>query len=136
MHTTNYINTLIEIAEDSMATAGTVPPVKGDKKTIANAQFELLEAHPYDNTSDDLIFGIFAERNGIADEEIDEERSRFFAKGQPCLRTSPLAKSYGWGIHSDGEGKVALIAADSVEYQALVADPAVTKVKAMRSKRK
>lgn len=136
MHTTNYINTLIEIAEDSNASAGTVPPVKGEKQTIANAQFELLTAHPYQFTSDDIIFGVFAARHGIADEQVDAERARFFAKGQPCLRTSPLAKSYGWGIHSDGEGKVALIAADSVEYQALVADPTVTKVKAMRSKRK
>lgn len=136
MHTTNYINTLIEIAEDSTATVGIAPPVKGNKKTIANTQFDLLDEHPYEYTSDDVIFGVFAARNEIAAEEIAAERERFFAKGQPCLRTSPLAKSYGWGIHSDSEGKVALIAADSVEYQALVADQAVTKVKAMRSKRK
>ncbi|MCB0105583.1 MAG: hypothetical protein KDE53_06735 [Caldilineaceae bacterium] len=136
MHTTNYFNTLIEIAEDCPATAGVVPPIRGNKKSVANLQFELLQEHPYEYTSDDLIFGVFAERNGIADEQVDEERARFFAKGQPCLRTSPLAKSYGWGIHSDDGGKVALIAADSVEYQALVADPSVAKVKAMRSKRK
>jgi hypothetical protein len=127
---------LIEIAEDSAATAGVVPPIKGNKKSVANLQHEMLEGHPYAYTSDDVLFGVFATRNEIAKEALAEERERFFSKGQPCFRASPLTKSYGWGIHSDEAGKIAMYAVDSAEYQRLVADEAVAKTKAMRSKRK
>lgn len=136
MHTTNYFNTLIEIAEDCPVTAGVMPPVKGDKQTAANLQFALLRDHPYEYTSDDALFTVFAQRNGVTETNWEEQRAAFFAKGQPCFRASPLPKTYGWGVHSNAEGKIAIISADSVEYKALVADSAVTKVKAMRSKRK
>ncbi|WP_312083238.1 DUF6157 family protein [Epilithonimonas hominis] len=45
-HTTNYTNTLIEIAEDSPVLASVIPVVKNDKKTIANYQYEKLSKHP------------------------------------------------------------------------------------------
>lgn len=45
-HTTNYTNTLIEIAEDSPVLASVIPVVKNDKKTIANFQYEKLTKHP------------------------------------------------------------------------------------------
>lgn len=135
MHSTNYVNTLIEVAEDSSATAGVVPPSKGDKKSVANLQFEMLAGHPYEYTSDDVVFGVYAMRNTISPEKLAEERERFFSKGQPCLRASPLAKSYGWGFHSDAQGKIAIYGAETDEYQKLVADEAVAKRKAMRSKR-
>ncbi|MFO7540636.1 MAG: DUF6157 family protein [Chloroflexota bacterium] len=38
MTTTNYFNTLIEIAEDCPATVGEIPPVRGGKKSVANLQ--------------------------------------------------------------------------------------------------
>lgn len=136
MHTTNYVNTLIEIAEDSAATTGIVPPVKGDKKTVASLQYEMLAGHPYEYTSDDVLFGVFAKRTGFAEQELPAAREQFFAKGQPCFRASPLTKTYGWGVHSNAAGKIAMFAVDSDAYQALVADEAVAKKKAMRSKRK
>lgn len=136
MHTTNYFNTLIEVAEDSETTTGIIPPVKGNKKTVANLQYEMLEGHPYVYTSDDVLFGVFATRNEIAEEELATTREQFFAKGQPCFRASPLTKTYGWGIHSNTEGKIAMYAVDSDEYQSLVGNEAVVKKKAMRSKRK
>jgi len=63
------------------------------------------------------------------------ERERFFSKGQPCFRASPLTKRYGWGVHSDAEGKVALVGCSSAEYLEFIADDSVVKKKAMRSKR-
>ncbi|WP_313269593.1 DUF6157 family protein [Epilithonimonas vandammei] len=45
-HTTNYTNTLIEIAEDFPVPASVIPIVKNDKKTIANFQYEKLTKHP------------------------------------------------------------------------------------------
>ena len=135
MHSTNYFNTLIEIAEDSSAPTGVTPPVKGDKKTVANLQFEMLHEHPYKFTSDDVLFAVFATRKEILQADWQEERERFFSKGQPCFRASPLPKSYGWGVHSNEEGKIALYGVESVAYQKLVADESVVKTSAMRSKR-
>jgi hypothetical protein len=51
------------------------------------------------------------------------------------LRTSALGKRYGWGIHCDATGKVALIAHESDAYQQLATDPQMKHLKAMRSKR-
>ncbi|MFC4685525.1 DUF6157 family protein [Epilithonimonas pallida] len=134
-HTTNYTNTLIEIAEDSPVSASVIPVVKNDKKTIANYQYEKLSKHPLKYTSDELLFDIFVERNDISPSELEEEKQKFFSKGQACLRTSPLAKKNGFGIFHNEDSKVRLIPAESEEYQQLLKDNAVKKVKAMKSKR-
>lgn len=135
MHTTNYYNTLIEIAEDCPTAAGEVPPIK-NKKSVANYQYELLLDNPYQFTSDEVLFTVHAIRKEFPKDKWDEQREIYFSKGQPCFRASPLPKRYGWGVHANAEGKVALINANSTEYQALLADDSVTKKKAMRSKRK
>ena len=41
VHTTNYVNTFIEIADDCKAEMGTVPPTK-QEKTVANLQFDMI----------------------------------------------------------------------------------------------
>lgn len=136
MGSTNYFNTFIEIAEDSPASIAEIPPLKGDKKSVANHQFEMLLDNPYKYTSDDVLFTVFAIRKEIPNHELEEARKQFFSKGQPCFRASPLTKRYGWGIHSDAEGKIAMYGVDSEEYQAFLKDESVDKTKAMRSKRK
>ncbi len=135
MISTNYFSTFIEIAEDCPTTIGKIPPVKGDKKSVANLQFEMLYEHPYEFTSDDILFSVFATRKEIPQEDLEEQRELFFSKGQPCFRASPLTKTYGWGIHSNEEGKIAMYGVESEEYQRFVADESVIKKKAMRSKR-
>ena len=135
MTTTNYFNTLIEIAEDCPAVSGEFPPIRGNKKSVANLQFEMLHDHPYKFTSDDILFSVFATRKEIPQKDLDEQRHLFFLKGQPCFRASPLPKRYGWGVHSNEEGKIALVAVGSKAYQRFVADESVIKTKAMRSKR-
>lgn len=133
-HSTNYFNTLIEVAEDTKATRGTIPPAKG-KKTVAEMQYELLAANPYQYTSDDVLFRVFASRNEVAASEYEQARTQFFSKGQPCLRTSPLAKTYGFGIHSNSEGKIALYGMETESYKNLFADANTKKVKAMKASR-
>ncbi len=64
-----------------------------------------------------------------------KERKTFLSKGHPHLRVSPLAKRYGWGIHNNVAGKIALIAVESSRYRQLLDDPHTTKVKAFRSAR-
>lgn len=132
MHTTNYTNTLIQVSPDCPAGAGTVPPKPG---TVAAMQYERLVAAPYAMTSDDLLFGIFADRNGVPAAERPAARAAFFSKGQPCLRSSPLVKTYGWGIHHDSKGRVALVGAETAEYAALSERDDVTVLQGMRSKR-
>lgn len=134
MHSTNYSNTLIEIAADCPAKAGEIPPVK-NKKSVANLQYELLIEHPYEFTSDDILFSVFATRKAILKEDLENQRKQFFSKGQPCFRASPLTKRYGWGVHANEEGKIALLGAETAAYQTLKADKSVQKKNAMRSKR-
>lgn len=136
MHTTNYFNTFIEIAEDCPTQKGEIPPLRGGKKTAALLQFEMLYENPYKYTSDEVLFGTLAIRKEFEANEMDEQREHYFSKGQPCFRASPLTKRYGWGIHSNAEGKVALFGAETADYQQFVKDESIKKVKGMRSKRK
>ncbi|WP_419487467.1 DUF6157 family protein [Chryseobacterium bernardetii] len=134
-HTTNYINTFIEVAEDCPVSRAQIPSEKKEK-TLANLQYEKISRNPYQYTSDDIIFECYAIRNDISENEKQKERELFFSKGQACLRASPLAKRHGFGFHHNKEGKVALYPMESEEYQKLLKDPGITKTKAMRSKRK
>ncbi|MDN5215526.1 DUF6157 family protein [Fulvivirgaceae bacterium BMA12] len=135
MESTNYFNTFIEIAEDCPAKAGEIPPVKGDKKSIANLQYDMLFDNPYKFTSDDILYTVFAMRKEIPERELEVQRQVFFSKGQPCFRSSPLTKRYGWGIHSNEEGKVAMYGVGTEAYRKFVSDGSIKKTKAMRSKR-
>ena len=134
-HSTNYYNGFIEIAEDSPTSSGVVPPLRGGKKSVAYLQYEMVEGSPYKYTSDDVLFTVYAIRKDIPEDEWVEARQVFFSKGQPCFRASPLTKKYGWGLHSDKDGKIALYSADSEAYAGYLSDRTVKKVKAMRSKR-
>lgn len=134
MKTTNYTNTFIEVAEDCSAKSAEIPPLKGSEKTAANIQFEMISENPYRYTSDDVLFTVYATKNNISKRELDKEK--FFSKGQACFRSSPLTKRYGWGVHNDAEGKIAIYALESTEYKKLSKDKNLKHVKAMRSKRK
>lgn len=131
-HTTNYEDTFIAIAKDSTATEGTEPD--GSKPTVASVTFRLIHENPYRFTSDDVLFMVHAERKGIPEAKWARERAAFFSKPQACLRASPLPKSYGWGVHSDSEGRVALYEVGSREYQKLAKTAGTLKF-AMASKR-
>lgn len=133
MHTTNYVNTLITVAPDTKAVAATEPPT--GKRSVAELQFTMMDGHDYELTSDDVIFGVYALRENIAVEDHGRLRDQFFSKGQPCLRTSPLAKTYGWGIHSDAQGRVALVPIGSPRYNELVNDEGTVKRAAMKTSR-
>lgn len=134
MHTTNYFRTFIAVAEDCPVEAGVEPPVKAEP-TIAELHFELITAEPYARTSDDVLFETHVRRAGIPDADRDAARAAFFGRSQACLRSSPLGKRYGWGLHHDERGRVAAYPRESDEYAQLAADPALTHLRAMRSRR-
>jgi hypothetical protein len=124
-YSTDYRDTLITVSADCPVQRGTVPEKVG---TVAAVQHGLL-ATPHALTSDDLLFAAHRARGG------EKEREAFFARPQACLRASPLVKQFGWGLHSDGEGRVALVGMETAEYRALLDNPAVAKTPGMRSKR-
>ena|SRR5581483_5551315 len=127
MHTTNYFDTFIAVAEDCPVDHSEVPPNK-EPKSAAQIEYEMVAEHPYRFMSDDVLYTANGKRRGISREE-------FFSKGQPCFRSSPLAKRYGWGVHSNAEGKIALYPMESREYKEFTSDGSLTQLKAMRSQR-
>ena len=133
---TNYYNTFIQVAEDTKATSGIEPPLRGTKKPVANYEFEMIQDNTYRYTSDDVFFNVYALRNDLPQSSLEQERELYFSKGRPCFRASPLTKTYGWGVHSNEVGKVAIYGLGSEEYAELVEDKNTVQKFAMRSRRK
>ena len=131
----NYYNTFIQVADDCPLAAGVAPVEKGGKKTVAVIQYELLAGNPYRYTQEEVLFETYVRHKGVPSDELGTARQAFFAKPQACLRASPLPKSYGWGLHFDHEGKVALYGVESAEYRRFTEDGTLTLLKAMRSSR-
>ncbi len=134
MHTTNYFNTFIAVAEDCSVPVAEVPGAK-ENPTVAELQYKLLNEGPYELTSDDVLFKVHAQRQGIPKSEWKEAREVYFSKGQACMRASPLTKRYGFGVHSDDKGRIALVPLGTKAYTELSKDPDLKQVRAMRSKR-
>lgn len=137
MSSTNYTETFIQVAEDCPTQVAQEPPAgpAGKPPTIALLQYRILSERPYELTSDDLLFEVHAIRQGVEPQEREARREALFAKPQACLRSSPLAKRYGWGFHHDGQGRVALVARDSPRYRELAEDSSLTQLGTMRSRR-
>lgn len=132
-HTTDYTDTVILPSSDTRAESAKEPPT--GKGSVAELQYARLSDGDYVWTSDDLLFDVHCERKQIAEADRQAERAAFFSKGQPCLRTSPLAKTYGWAFHFDSAGRIALLPMGSERVAELEADPAVTVTRAMTSSR-
>ena len=139
VYTTNVFNTFIRIAEDCPARTGEEPPLRAGNPTVARLQFQMVAKAPYKHTSDDVVFATSAPGRQLGAKASRKEsslaRSEFFSKGQACLRASGLGKRFGWGIHADAEGRVAIYAVDSERYKALARDPKLAQTRAMRTRR-
>ncbi|MFC4619506.1 DUF6157 family protein [Camelliibacillus cellulosilyticus] len=113
----SYKNTFIKVAPDCPVTKAVVPESKREKKPIHQIHYEMLSNNPYKYTHEALIFEADVQHKGIAPENIEAHRKAFFQKKHPCLRASQLPKKYGWGIHYDAEGKIALYGMETEAYQ-------------------
>lgn len=133
-HSTNYFNTFITIADDCPMHAGTKPSPR-KVPTIAELQYKLLVNNPYKYSSDEVLFHVHTLRNEISEADLSAEEEKFFSKSQACFRASPLPKKYGWGVHFDKDGKMAIYGPESQEYSTFLTDPNLKIVKAMRSKK-
>lgn len=140
MENVDYTDTFITVAPDSTATGGVGPAPKGDAPTVASATFDLVSQQPYRYRSSDVIFAVWADRQGIPEDERRGARIEFFEKPRACLRASDLGKKFGWGVHADEHARIAVYPVDSPAYQALTSGRApdgrtVTVKAAMRSRR-
>lgn len=140
MDAVDYVNTFITVAPDADAVYATVPPEK-PSPTVAARTLAMIAEKPYAHTSGDVIFTVWADRREIPEEQREAARAEFYSKGQACLRSSDLGKRYGWGVHSDAQGRIAVYGVDSPEYASFASginpndgNP-VAVTKAMRSKR-
>ncbi|WP_240353397.1 DUF6157 family protein [Cohnella algarum] len=117
----SYKDTLILISEDCPAEAGIVPQSAKETKPAHVIQYELLSANPYRFTHEELLFEVHVRHKGIPEDKAAADRrliwDELFGKSHPCLRASMLPKKFGWGVHYDAEGRIALYGAESPEYQ-------------------
>ncbi|MFF2752993.1 DUF6157 family protein [Psychrobacillus sp. NPDC058041] len=132
----SYKNTLILISEDSPVTSAVIPMSKNEKPTIAYIEYDLIYNNPYKYTQEDVQFKTYLIKNQIKSNQLEELREQFFATPKACFRASSLVKKYGWGIHYDEEGKVAIYDANSDMYKQFLQLGTITVLKGMRSKRK
>jgi hypothetical protein len=121
MERVDYVHTFIAVAPDCAATSGTPPPVREESPSVAARMYRLIAEHPYRFTSADVIFTVYADRQGIPAGDRTAARAEFYARSQACLRSSDLGKRYGWGIHADADGRLALYGVGTDEYAALAA---------------
>ena len=116
-----------------------VPPQRGSRASVAQIQFELISGNPYRYTQEDVLWLTYVRHKSVTRAEATRvARAEFLSKPQPCLRSSPLPKRYGWGLHFDRQGKVALIAVESRKYTSLVGRKSsrLQVLSALRSKRR
>jgi hypothetical protein len=139
IHTTNCFDTFIRVADDCPARSGEEPPPRAGRPTVAGLQYAMIVKAPYKFTSDDVIFATSAAGRELAAKATKSEknaaRAAFFSRGQACMRASGLGKRFGWGVHADSKGRIAIYAVDSIRYRALSDDSELTQTRAMRSKR-
>ncbi|MCP1493147.1 hypothetical protein J2Y73_003178 [Peribacillus frigoritolerans] len=132
----SYKNTLITISEDSKVSSAKVPVIRNEKPTIAYIEHDLINNNPYKFTQEDVQFKTYLIKNQMEAENAAELRKQFFSKSKACFRASPLVKNYGWGIHYNNQGKIAIYDVNSEMYNQLLKQDDITKLKGMRSKRK
>jgi len=132
----SYKDTFITTSEDSNVTSARAPVTRNEKPTIASIEYDLIKNNPYKFTQEEVQFQTYLIKNQVEEDNVDELRVQFFSKPKACFRASPLVKNYGWGMHYNNQGKVAIYEVESEIYNQLLNDDNITILKGMRSKRK
>lgn len=129
---TGYVNAFITLAPDCPTTAGTVPR---QATSIAGLEHALLIEAPYRYTGEGLILAVHRRHKDIGDADLEAFRAALFAKPHPCMRASMLPKRWGWGVHYDEQGCIALYGAETEEYRRFAAREDLRVMAAVRSRR-
>ena len=125
MKSTIIPSSFIAVPPDCPALTAEAPPSR-NPKTIPQIEFEMLIDNPYVYSSDDVLYAANAERRGISWED-------YCATIQPDFRLSPLVKRYGWGVHTNSKGKVAIYPLGSAEYEEFIRDISIQQLRGNRS---
>lgn len=138
----SYTDTFIRVAEDCPVEMG-IPPVSDRSALPVHViQYNLLTEKPYRYNHEELLYQVHVRHKGVSEEERETRReaiwAELFSKSHPCLRASMLPKKYGWGIHYDAAGRIALYAKESPEYDYYTSggEAGVKLLNAMRNKRR
>jgi hypothetical protein len=99
---------LIEVAEDYQEKYAQEPPNR-NPKTISRIEYELLVENPYKYTERELFHEVHVVYRGRPDLKIDSYN----------IKRSTLVQSFGWGLHRNDQGKLALVAFESDRYKML-----------------
>jgi hypothetical protein len=117
-----YCNTLIKVASDCTVKRGTIPESNRKAFTDATVYYEVLSQNRYKLTEREFY------------KESLEIRLRKKVKHKKyMMKRNILCKKWGWGVHFDCNGKMALVGCETNEYNKLLSDPAITKMAAYRS---
>ena len=90
----NYHDTFIEVADDCPATAAQVPEQKDGSPTVSALQYQMMAGHPSRYTQEDVLFRVFAARQGILPAQQAAERVAHEAE-QARQRFEALAAQFG-----------------------------------------
>ncbi|MEK3890488.1 DUF6157 family protein [Bacillus sp. FSL K6-3431] len=131
----SYKDTFITISEDSNLASSIVPVPRNKKPTVASIEYDLIKNNPYKYTQEDVQFETYLIKNQSELNNINDLRELFFTKTKACFRASPLVKKYGWGIHYDDQGKIAIYDVKSETYNQFLKTDNISIIKGMRSKR-
>ena len=127
-------NILITPAEDCPAKAAEIPPAGVKKPTRAALEHACLTGAPYALDHKRFSYRMHVEMADVAGKDA-LDFDEFHAKGQPCMRASPLTKRYGWAAHYDADGRLALVDPGSQAFAGLAVDKSLPQKPAMRTKR-
>ena len=91
---------------------------------IVMIEYEELSNNPYKYTYEELKHRVHIERRGkkLGELKLDSYR----------LTRSQFLKKWGWGIHIDRNGKLALVGCETSKYKQLLNDTSVDKKRAYR----
>lgn len=117
----DLVNTLITLASTS-SKQSIIPASKTGKPTVVTTVHEVLISDPYRYTQSELFHEVHINKLNKEHKNLKLERYK--------LQRSELCSLLGWGIHGDSEGRLALIAGDSKEYERLFLNSEVRKKKA------
>ena len=134
MHTTDYFDTFIAVAEDCPVDAAEVPTAKS-APTIASLHHDLIAAAPYALTSDEVIFETFAIRSAIPDDERDAARGASSRRVSRVCAPRPWANATGGARTMTAKVGSPSFAVGTPEYERLAKDASLTQTRAMRSRR-
>ena len=119
----NRRNVLIQVAEDCPENKGTKPLSERMHDTIACIQFDELSKNPYKYNEEEFQKQVHHIRRGKTELNITKYD----------IRRSELSKKWGWGIHINEGGKLALVGCEIEKYKELSNNSLVQKFGAYKA---